>query len=125
MNPIASPPRSRSRADDDAVSADQSVLRRGDSPAHAAGTVKDVAVLCRSRRDSCRRRDRFELLREHTVVEGDRPDNLAAAYLGDPEQFWRLADANYDLNPFDLTATVNRRLRITLPEGIPAMPPIT
>lgn len=66
--------------------------------------------------------DRFDLLEEHTVVEGDRPDNLAARYLGDPEQFWRLADANNDLDPFDLTETVNRRLRITLPEGIPASP---
>src|SRR6185369_5230330 len=70
-------------------------------------------------------RDRFELLSEHVVAAGDRPDNLAARYLGDPEQFWRLADANFDLNPFQLTATVNRRLRITLPEGIPAVPPIT
>jgi hypothetical protein len=66
--------------------------------------------------------DQFELLQEHTVVEGDRPDNVTATYLGDPEQYWRLADANYDMNPFELTATINRRLRITLPEGIPAMP---
>jgi hypothetical protein len=68
--------------------------------------------------------EQFELLQEHSVAEGDRPDNLAATYLGDPEQFWRLADANYDLNPFDLVTTVGRRLRITLPEGIPAMPTI-
>ena len=66
--------------------------------------------------------ERFETLQEHLVVEGDRPDNLAAQYLSDPEQFWHLADANYDLNPFELTETINRRLRITLPEGIPAMP---
>jgi hypothetical protein len=64
--------------------------------------------------------DRFALLGEHTVVAGDRPDNLAATYLGDPEQFWRIADANYVMNPMELTATVSRRLRITLPEGIPA-----
>jgi len=66
--------------------------------------------------------DRFETLRQHMVSEGDRPDNLAAHYLGDPEQFWRLADANNDLNPFDLTAEVGRQIRITLPEGIPGMP---
>jgi hypothetical protein len=69
--------------------------------------------------------DRFEQLTEHTVSEKERPDILAATYLGDPEQFWRLADANYDLNPFELTATVNRRLRITLPEGVSAPPPLT
>jgi hypothetical protein len=70
-------------------------------------------------------RDRFDLVQEHAVAEGDRADNLAAQYLGDAEQFWRLADANFDMNPFDLTAIPNRRLRITLPEGVPAPPPIT
>lgn len=66
--------------------------------------------------------DRFETLRQHAVSEGDRPDNVAAHYIGDPEQFWRLADANNDLNPFDLTAEIGRHIRITLPEGIPGMP---
>jgi hypothetical protein len=89
---------------------------------HTLPDGKDVAYLGRRFVPSP---DRFELLREHTIVEGDRLDNLAAAYLGDPEQFWRLADANHGLNPFDLTATVSRRLRITLPEGVPAMPPLT
>ncbi len=65
---------------------------------------------------------RFELLREHTVVEGDRLDNVAAEHLGDPEQFWRLADANGAMQPDDLTREVGRRLRITLPEGIPGAP---
>ncbi len=66
--------------------------------------------------------ERFETLREHAVGEGDRPDNLAAHYIGDPEQFWRLADANNVLNPFELTETIGRNIRITLPEGIPGMP---
>jgi hypothetical protein len=70
-------------------------------------------------------RDRFATLHEHAVADSDRPDTVAARYLGDAEQFWRLADANYDLNPFDLTATPNRRLRITLPEGVPPVPQIT
>jgi hypothetical protein len=61
----------------------------------------------------------FALLREHTVVEGDRIDLLAAAYFEDPELFWRLCDANGALRPEELTAVVGRRLRITLPEGIP------
>lgn len=65
---------------------------------------------------------RFETLREHEVMQGDRPDNVAAHYIGDPEQFWRLADANNGLNPFDLTAEVGRRIRITLPEGVPGVP---
>ena len=61
----------------------------------------------------------FTTLYEHTVVEGDRVDNVAAEYIGDPEQFWRLCDANNELRPVELTGTVGRVIRITLPEGIP------
>jgi hypothetical protein len=62
--------------------------------------------------------ERFVLLQEHTVTDGDRVDNLAALYLGDPEQFWRICDANGVLKPDDVTATPGQRIRITLPEGI-------
>jgi hypothetical protein len=64
--------------------------------------------------------ERFELLVEHAVAEGERLDTIAAQYLGDPEQFWRLCDANGAVRPTELIETVGRRLRITLPEGIPA-----
>ncbi len=63
--------------------------------------------------------DRFVLLQEHIVTQGDRLDNITATYLGDPEQFWRVCDANAAMRPEELTDTVGRRLRITLPEGIP------
>ena len=63
--------------------------------------------------------ERFTLLQEHTVTEGDRLDNITARYLGDPEQFWRICDANGAIRPEDLTEIIGRRLRITLPEGIP------
>ena len=66
--------------------------------------------------------DRFSLLQEHTVTQGDRLDNITAQYLGDPEQFWRVADANGAIAPEELTDTVGTRLRITLPEGIPGVP---
>lgn len=59
---------------------------------------------------------------EHEVGEGDRADLLANRYLGDPELWWRLADANAVLDPAELTATPGRRIRITLPEGVPAPP---
>ncbi len=58
-------------------------------------------------------------LREHVVSQGDRLDNLAGRYLGDPELFWRLCDANRAMRPDELVETVGVRLRITLPEGIP------
>jgi hypothetical protein len=63
--------------------------------------------------------ERFATLQEHRVAQGDRLDNLAARYLGDPQQYWRICDGNGALRPAELTATVGRRLRITLPEGLP------
>jgi hypothetical protein len=61
------------------------------------------------------------LLQEHAVVQGDRIDNLAARYLGDPLQYWRIADANGAMQPAELTRVLGRRLRITLPEGLPGV----
>ena len=66
--------------------------------------------------------ENFQLLQEHTVTQGDRLDNIAAKYLGDPEQFWRLCDANGAIRPEELTETIGATLRITLPEGIPGQP---
>lgn len=58
------------------------------------------------------------VLTTHAVTAGERLDRIAASYLGDPEQFWRLCDANRAMRPEELTAAVGRRLRITLPAGI-------
>jgi hypothetical protein len=58
------------------------------------------------------------LLQEHSVSGGDRIDNLAYRYLGDAEQYWRLCDGNGAMHPAELTETVGRVLRITLPEGV-------
>jgi len=63
--------------------------------------------------------EQFTLLQEHTVVQGDRLDNITAHYLGDPEQFWRICDANAVISPEELTEEIGRKIRITLPEGIP------
>jgi hypothetical protein len=66
--------------------------------------------------------ERFELLLEHLVTQDERLDNITAQYLTDPEQFWRICDANGAIRPDELTETIGRRLRITLPEGIPGTP---
>jgi nucleoid-associated protein YgaU len=62
--------------------------------------------------------DSFQLLQEHTVTQGERLDNIAAKFLGDPELFWRIADANGAMRPEDLVQTVGTILKITLPQGI-------
>ena len=66
--------------------------------------------------------ERFALLQEYTVVQGDRLDNLAARLIGDPEMFWQLCDANGAMRPDELTGAPGRKIRITLPEGIPGGP---
>lgn len=66
--------------------------------------------------------EQFELLQEHKVKQKDRLDNITACYLGDPEAFWRICDANGAMRPDELIETIGRRLRITLPEGIPGQP---
>ncbi len=63
--------------------------------------------------------DQFALLQEYTVTQGDRLDNLAARLIGDPELFWQVCDANGAMKPDELTETPGRKLRLTLPQGIP------
>ena len=36
------------------------------------------------------------------MTESDRLDNVTAVYLGDPEQFWRVCDANNALRPAEM-----------------------
>ena len=81
--------------------------------------MPDGRMIAYLRRRSIAPPDRFALLAEHVVTEGERLDQIAARYLGDPEQFWRICDANNVLEPAELTRTVGRKLRITLPEGMP------
>jgi len=67
--------------------------------------------------------DRFRVLHEHTVKEGERLDNITAQYLGDPEQFWRVCDANEVMRPGELTEQPGTTtVKITLPEGFPGAP---
>ncbi|MDB5028460.1 MAG: hypothetical protein JWO66_2149 [Candidatus Eremiobacteraeota bacterium] len=66
--------------------------------------------------------ERFVLLQVHTVAQGDRLDVVAARYLGDPTLFWRICDANRAMRADELTETVGRKLRITMPEGITGVP---
>lgn len=61
----------------------------------------------------------FFLLQEYTITGGERLDNITNQYLGDPEQFWRLCDANGAMDPNELTDTMGGKIRITLPEGVP------
>ncbi|HEV7806661.1 MAG TPA: hypothetical protein VGO80_12630 [Solirubrobacteraceae bacterium] len=58
----------------------------------------------------------------HVVVQGERLDQIAAAAYGDPLQAWQICDANRALHPRRLTEAAGRRLRLTLPAGMPGVP---
>ena len=60
----------------------------------------------------------FTTLVVHSVSSSERLDNITAAYIDDPEQFWRLCDANRALRPAELTDTLGETIDITLPQGI-------
>lgn len=60
----------------------------------------------------------FDLLQEHRVSQDERLDNIAHNYLGDPEQFWRICDANAVMHPNSLTEEIGNIIKITMPEGI-------
>jgi hypothetical protein len=55
----------------------------------------------------------------YTVAAGDRLDNLAARYLGDPLLFWMIIEANGALDADGLMADPGRVILIPLVSGIP------
>lgn len=75
------------------------------------GTVHEVRYVLR--RFLPRVEDHTTLV-EHTVAAGERLDILAARYVGDPTQFWRLCDASGALRPQELEV-VGRVVVVAMP----------
>lgn len=63
--------------------------------------------------------ERFALISQYSCVQGDRRDAVAGQQLGDPELWWRLADANGVIDPSRMTEPPGRTLRITSEFGVP------
>ena len=59
--------------------------------------------------------EKLPVMLEATVGVGDRLDTIAFQTLGDPLQFWQIADANNALNPLTLTDETGRRLKVPAP----------
>lgn len=76
---------------------------------------KDGRKVAYKRRRFLPQGESLDLLVEVQVTEGDRLDLLTARSLGNPEQFWRIADANDSMNPHALDTEVGRRLRVPVP----------
>jgi len=65
------------------------------------------------------RGDDFSVVHEHVVTAGERLDHIAAHYLGDAEQFWRICDGNSAMQPDALVSEPGKRINIILPQAIP------
>ncbi len=85
--------------------------------ATATHTLPDGRTVAYKRRRLLPRGRDLPLLVEVPVTEGDRLDLITARTLGDPEQFWRVCDANDALNPPDLLAELGRVLRVPEPQA--------
>ncbi len=80
-------------------------------------TAPDGRVIAYKRRRFLPQGETLPLLVEVVVTEGDRLDVITARTLGDPEQFWRVADANDAMNPTELTDEIGRALRVPIPQA--------
>jgi hypothetical protein len=79
-------------------------------------TFPDGRVATYKRRRFAPHSESMRLLQEAFVGQGERLDLITARTLGDPEQFWRICDANEALDPSSLTGVPGRALRIPIPE---------
>jgi hypothetical protein len=84
----------------------------------AALVTRDGRTVVYLRRRLVPPAEAFTVVQMHTTQQGDRPDNLAHRYLGDPEQFWRLCDGNGVISPDQLVEEPGRPIAITLPHGV-------
>ncbi len=83
---------------------------------HATYTRADGTEVRYVRRRFCPQGEQLPLLVAVTVTDGERLDLITARTLGDPLQFWRVADANNALYPFDLLDEIGRELRVPVPQ---------
>jgi hypothetical protein len=61
----------------------------------------------------------YTSLQSYVIVDGDRLDNLASKYLGDPLLYWMICDANGATDPDELTTQAGSTIQIPLASGIP------
>lgn len=60
---------------------------------------------------------KMAVIQEIKVNEGDRLDIISARVIGDPEQFWRICDANNIMHPLEITSDIGRSIKVARPWG--------
>ncbi len=86
---------------------------------HMTSGGKEVVCLLRRFVPSS---EQVTVVQEHRVSAGERLDHLSAQYLGDPEQYWRLCDANDTTQPDELVERPGSLVNIALPNGMTGVP---
>jgi hypothetical protein len=79
--------------------------------------VPGGATISYVRRRILPRGDQLPLLAQTTVAQSERIDTIANRTLGDPQAYWRIADANDAMDPAALTAVPGVVLNVPLPQG--------
>ena len=97
---------------------DATIERKEKGESNGAKTTKVITYRYKKRRFIPAGKQ--PVLFKMTMTAGDRLDQITARYLGDPEQYWQICDANLDgdddaMHPLDLTE-VGRVLNIPLPK---------
>ena len=60
----------------------------------------------------------YTVRQSYVIVDGDRLDNLASKFLGDPLLYWVICDANGAADPDTLTAQPGRTILIPVAPGV-------
>jgi hypothetical protein len=77
--------------------------------------IEEGHVLTYKRRRFLPQGEKIPPLREFVISAGDRLDVIAAHTIGDPEQYWRICDANNVMHPLELTGEPGRKIKIAAP----------
>lgn len=82
----------------------------------ATFVLKDGTEIAYKRRRFLPNGNAMPLLTEISIADGDRLDLITARTLGDPQQYWRICDANNTMNPADLISEIGRTVRVPVPQ---------
>ena len=94
---------------------DKTTTSNGREAGNIGDSEKEERVIRYKERRFIPPADKMKTLQEITFTAGDRLDLIAARTLGDPEQFWRVCDANGVMHPLDLTGEPGNAIRIAVP----------
>jgi nucleoid-associated protein YgaU len=83
-----------------------------------AGTLPDGTPVMYLARRIIPQAATYTTTQTYVIVDGDRLDNLASRFLGDPLLYWMICDANGATDPDELTAQAGRTILIPVASGV-------